>query len=1434
MSIPNFLRSPRSSTVAPSTTDAGTTIYRGSVVSGGDASQGYPSSNNLVAQQHQLQNGGGPPAPMPNPVASYSPEERIFHQTFPFVPLSEKVVEHYQCSVSRSKVIRIGKLYLTALRMCFVSSFLKEPIHLPWDSVSSIEKKSNFLFEMIVVKRTAAAVQLQAEMDLDAKESRNNRRSIAAAADASGGLSSPGGGGAETPRLRANSAFLQTAGPNGTSVDISEVSTGGAGDEESFTGFITGSSDAAFRMMTMLHSVRARYRRSAAEALGSNNNNNNNTSNSSANAANTNDESGAMAMGSPIAGGGVGSPANGVSPRSTNLVMASEGARSSHHAAETMLSLDGDGDLPLTNASLTVTPSSVARQQHSAATDDSADHTTPKRTSALSAGSGGGGGTSPAHASLNGPSSFTTSPALSGAGGSNPPPIAALPIPQSGNSGNANSVNNKQHTAAGIVGVGDTPDIIAAATTNKEYATAARASVVMTNANDHIVLQSNLQRAMLTDEQRRKLERGHQRTSSASSVGLGGGAGAGGQPLDPVASAIAAAAVVANSAGGTISGEDFSQHESILKFFPYVPRSEIVVDQFQCSYAIGVHRIGRLYITGNYLLFSSHFMSDPIIIRLVDIERVEKLTSIMVLDGFNVHLRPEAARLTVGQICAAGGIVPACAIRAGMMTTNPAEGMTGAPVEGAAALAAAANAAAVTAVSGSVTPHVNSPALASAAVSNGSLAGGVAPFDPTTAAIDAHNATTNSGGSGPDSRSSSLQVRAGTSHASGATPGVSPPLSPHGAPFGSPFGGAAGAASGPMPFLAAGLPQSSPHMANVSPAYSKTTYTFTSFVGSRDQAFGILQHFCQGHSERVAAVAPRCPVPPEDAADKEKKSKEKKKTDEPAAAAAATAAVAEEVATLSVASPTAAAAPAAAVALAAAAPAVAVDAINACGRSWTSFRTKTSKPHFYNTFIPATSQDDFAKITTDFAGGLSDVPHFFSKEAKELIAPLKLPQGMDLLDVFYHCFDDDHEILGRYHEDRRDTGQSWEPWRAHLSAGALSGKEDCGAGAPNGLGAGQREMKSKTVIRVVGEKICDYNEFQRYAFFTLDGGKRRMLMVQVSGQAQGAMFSDSFRAETLMIFEESYVGAPVGLTSPPADAPNPMPSDTYFNPNRANTVVTMRCYGYINFLRSVWVRGKILSAALGTEMPECYKTLSGMMAKRLTEVAGQQRARAAAATAAAAASAVVAGGAPVVVAAPMPAAEATIAAPAVAEEVAAAPEENHSHAAGAGAGAAAPTAVLAVGGGGSIRDYLRPHNLFGFLCPADDPKKVPIAALAPAAALVVVLFLYSLSALLGALLFGGGELPSVAAARAVVAAQRQAAAQQMLAATGGSAAGGDSTALLGSEESDAVSVAAAAAISDVYNAAVRPLLVLVYGVATLLFGALGTEYALAAKDGLGL
>ncbi|GET87623.1 GRAM domain containing protein, putative [Leishmania tarentolae] len=215
------------------------------------------------------------------------------------------------------------------------------------------------------------------------------------------------------------------------------------------------------------------------------------------------------------------------------------------------------------------------------------------------------------------------------------------------------------------------------------------------------------------------------------------------------------------------------------------------------------------------------------------------------------------------------------------------------------------------------------------------------------------------------------------------------------------------------------------------------------------------------------------------------------------------------------------------------------------------FKTMTCE-NDENKMPAVASMDALSEVETEYGSALSD----FSCFGKEVIAPVKLCPGKGVLDVFGVCFDDGTSLLEDYHTERKDTDQKWEPWRSTKDGGVFRG---------------QRQLTYTTLVKAMMGKPYTCIEYQRYALFRVSGAPT--LAVQFSNQVPGVMFGDAFRVEALVTFTQAGSGA--------------------------STEVTMRVFGYVQFLKSVWVKGRILATTMNTELPDSYKTLANMICGRL-------------------------------------------------------------------------------------------------------------------------------------------------------------------------------------------------------------------------------------------
>ncbi|EPY25006.1 hypothetical protein STCU_06890 [Strigomonas culicis] len=200
----------------------------------------------------------------------------------------------------------------------------------------------------------------------------------------------------------------------------------------------------------------------------------------------------------------------------------------------------------------------------------------------------------------------------------------------------------------------------------------------------------------------------------------------------------------------------------------------------------------------------------------------------------------------------------------------------------------------------------------------------------------------------------------------------------------------------------------------------------------------------------------------------------------------------------------------------------------------------------------AATLNDFSSIVTQYGTALSNYTCF----EKEVITPVEMPTGKTVMDVFGMCFDDGTPLLEKYHADRKDTDQKWENWRP------VEGKSLCG----------QREFSCTTPVKAMMGKLYSYYEYERYALLNVGGTPT--LMVQFSSQLPGVMFGTAFRSEALATFSQTGSGA--------------------------EAKVTMRAFAYVQFLKSVLVKGRINSTTI-SELGEGYTKLSKMIFAVLSE-----------------------------------------------------------------------------------------------------------------------------------------------------------------------------------------------------------------------------------------
>eukprot|EP00760_Papus_ankaliazontas_P018833 PhM_4_TR176/c0_g1_i1/m.64498 len=109
--------------------------------------------------------GDGPPSPLAasraldDSVCLLSPSQQpegpaAFHKNFPHLAATEDVLHDYQCSYSKNKLHRVGRIFLTSKHICFCSLFC-EAFAIAFSDVIDIHKKANLLLLEAIAIRTA-------------------------------------------------------------------------------------------------------------------------------------------------------------------------------------------------------------------------------------------------------------------------------------------------------------------------------------------------------------------------------------------------------------------------------------------------------------------------------------------------------------------------------------------------------------------------------------------------------------------------------------------------------------------------------------------------------------------------------------------------------------------------------------------------------------------------------------------------------------------------------------------------------------------------------------------------------------------------------------------------------------------------------------------------------------------------------------------------------------------------------------------------------------------------------------------------------------------------------------------------------------------------------------------------------------------------------
>lgn len=465
-----------------------------------------------------------------------------FHKLFPTIPHSETVVHDYQCSLLKNRLLRVGRLYLTHVRLCF-SGLLCDPVVIEWDKITDITKKTTLIFDQVVITANVA--------------------------HASGGL------------------------PPATQQQV-------------FTGFMNGS-DQPFKMMKALWTVRGRYASLPAETS----------------AANLVDTAPKYRSVQPQ---WVNQPATSDAP----IVDAAQPPRSvtpsKEHATPGERALSPAVVLPAPQ------PPALAASLDAILGDTSTPPTSENPTPAAHAAAASGTSLPNAPEAAVDPGRSTTPEAVKDTAA-----IAATvvgPVTTPSPQAPSPTSNIAPHEDGGEATALPRDAIQPNAPPGGTSAPLAAAPVAATDAY------AKVSAAAVAAKRRPPVVPSHHRSLSGGEASVTPSG-----DIVPIVTAASFTSATASASHALPSNPQTINNgpNDILKFFPNVPKTEVVTDQFQCSYVSGVHRLGRMYVSQGYVLFSSVMMQEGVAIRIRDIGAVEKSQSLLVLEGITITLRPGAS-----------------------------------------------------------------------------------------------------------------------------------------------------------------------------------------------------------------------------------------------------------------------------------------------------------------------------------------------------------------------------------------------------------------------------------------------------------------------------------------------------------------------------------------------------------------------------------------------------------------------------------------------------------------------------------------------------------------------------------------------------------------------------------------------------------------------
>jgi hypothetical protein len=199
--------------------------------------------------------------------------------------------------------------------------------------------------------------------------------------------------------------------------------------------------------------------------------------------------------------------------------------------------------------------------------------------------------------------------------------------------------------------------------------------------------------------------------------------------------------------------------------------------------------------------------------------------------------------------------------------------------------------------------------------------------------------------------------------------------------------------------------------------------------------------------------------------------------------------------------------------------------------------------------------DAFSVADCSYCTYFSPIQTFKDKNCRLVAEEVVFPSGIGIQGIHHALFSSESGFIQEYHAKRGDVKLEMQSWRT----------------VPSGTQCGYRDFVCITTVKAPFSTQTKYVEWERYDVASLNG--QPTLFVRICGATPNVTLGDCFRVEALLEIREDV----------------------------ATQQCSMSVYGYVQFLKSTWMQGRIESTALQSESPAAYKLVSQMAVEKVRQ-----------------------------------------------------------------------------------------------------------------------------------------------------------------------------------------------------------------------------------------